>query len=253
MPREGTLWREGEDTIHDPKLEKLDMTKKQKRQNFWFYYKWHVIIGVLVVLVGGFLIYDLLDRTEYDYTIGLMTEESVPIDVVSRMETLIAEKGEDLNGDGQVLVHVENYVIVPEDGDANDPYVQMASMTKLSSDVSTMQSVLFFSDEKSFEKFQNEESPTFSYLDGTTPKNGADDYENMRLPWEEITALSSADWTFEGKDDSGNAVTYDVSDGMKEFSLSIRVIEGTQFADDEAKQTYYQKNIELLNRLKGEL
>ena len=250
MPREGTLWREGEDTIHDPKLEKTAMNKKQKRQNFWFYHKWHVIIALAVVIIGGYFIYDVLHKTEYDYTIGLITEESVPTDIVGRMENLISEKGEDLNGDGQVLVHIENYIVASEGESAAIPNMQMASVTKLMSDMSSMQSVIFFTDDKSFQRYQKD-STAFSYLDGTTPKDGADDYDKMRLPWEDLTALSAGDWTFYGKDTDGNDIPVDVSGDMKNLSASLRVFEGTDFAKDEAKASYYQKNVELLKALQG--
>ena len=28
-----------------------EMTAKEKRENFWFYYKWHVIVGIFVVIL----------------------------------------------------------------------------------------------------------------------------------------------------------------------------------------------------------
>jgi len=40
MSREHLLLHTGEDTIHDPKIEKKNLSPKDKRKNFWFYHKW---------------------------------------------------------------------------------------------------------------------------------------------------------------------------------------------------------------------
>ena len=55
MSREHLLLHTGEDTIHDPKIEKKNLSPKDKRKNFWFYHKWHIVI-VLVVLVFAALL-----------------------------------------------------------------------------------------------------------------------------------------------------------------------------------------------------
>ena len=41
MARDRYLWNAGEDTIHGPSKEQKVTTKKQKRENFWFYHKFN--------------------------------------------------------------------------------------------------------------------------------------------------------------------------------------------------------------------
>ena len=38
-----------------PEQPKHEMTGKEKRENFWFYHKWHVIVGIVaaVLLTAG--------------------------------------------------------------------------------------------------------------------------------------------------------------------------------------------------------
>ena len=64
------------------------MTPRQKWDNFWFYHKWHVVVGVVVALLVGLMIRDVVTNTEPDYTIGVLTSQSLPYDA----ELTLAEK-----------------------------------------------------------------------------------------------------------------------------------------------------------------
>ena len=58
MARERYLLGAGEDTIHSGVIELK--TAKDKRANWWFYHKNHLIIGIIMTIVVGSLIYSIV-------------------------------------------------------------------------------------------------------------------------------------------------------------------------------------------------
>ena len=117
MSREHLLLHTGEDTIHDPKIEKKNLSPKDKRKNFWFYHKWHIVIVLVVLAFAALLSKDFFNRVNPDYEIGLLTKTSFPEDAVNQLQEALAEKAVDRNNDGQVIVRVNQYVIVPGSGE----------------------------------------------------------------------------------------------------------------------------------------
>ena len=71
-------------TLHiDPEDLKPDeprgpLTPKEKWQNFWFYYKWHVVVGVVVLLLVIFMVRDFVSRVEPDLQMSFITSQSLP-------------------------------------------------------------------------------------------------------------------------------------------------------------------------------
>ena len=66
MSREHLLLHTGEDTIHDPKIEKKNLSPKDKRKNFWFYHKWHIVIVDVYKRQAPTIINTFLEA--YDFT-----------------------------------------------------------------------------------------------------------------------------------------------------------------------------------------
>ena len=60
MAREHLLLEGSEDTIH--LTEEKPLSKKEKRQNWWYYHKIHLLIGLVAVLIGGYFVYNVVYR-----------------------------------------------------------------------------------------------------------------------------------------------------------------------------------------------
>lgn len=89
---------------------------RSKIQNFWFYYKKHLLIGLAVVLVAGYLMSQ--KSPEPDYHIGLVRAEPLPGEVLQELEARFTAAGTDVNGDGQVLVQIHTYCVnLADDGE----------------------------------------------------------------------------------------------------------------------------------------
>ena len=154
MARERYLVHQGEETIHSEKLEHTPQTPKEKRQYFWYYHKWHILIGVVAAILLGFIIYDFASKVEPDYQIGLITEYDVPENVVQDMENKLQLGAKDRNGDGKVVVQISNYALGGENSNAQ---ITAASVTRLMGDFTTYSDMMFICDSKGYDYIQQQE------------------------------------------------------------------------------------------------
>ena len=53
------------------------MTGKEKRENFWFYHKWHVIVGIVAALMVFSFVWEIATQVHPDYTCLLYTSRCV--------------------------------------------------------------------------------------------------------------------------------------------------------------------------------
>lgn len=279
MSREHLLLHTGEDTIHDPKTEKNDLTPKEKRKNFWFYHKWHILIILVVLVFAVLLSKDFFTRVNPDYEIGLLTQTSYPEDAVNQLQDALAKKGQDLNNDGQVIVRVNQYVIVPGGGEelssdgqvvsappaassaasgeesleTSSQYVdanmQMASFVKFSVDLQDDQSMIFLVAEDSLDYFQNGYH-LFAKSDYSSPDMESTDNADIGIPWNDLPYLEGLKLTVQSWDDNYNDIEVDVTEPFQELRVCIRDLEQLNHKDDQGKIDYYNANKELLESLK---
>ncbi len=239
MARDRYLWNAGEEEINNEKKVLRADTRKSKWDNFWFYHKTHVIAGVLFALIAAWFVYDMAMKVNPDYQVSIITQSSYPVETLDKLGEQLANYGKDLNGDGQVIVQVNNYVMATSDTDTSvDANTQMASVTRFSVDVQSGDSMIFLADEASFKK-QQEMNTLWSYLDGTNPEEGATDYENMRVPWSEAEGLCSLDLSVE--EDSLYSDEF-VQALMDRLYVGMRCFNGTAIDDDPEKQAYYEES-----------
>lgn len=63
------------DEIREQQMKTRDMSLKGKLSYFWYYYKIHVLVTVIVLIVGGRLIYDMATAKDYNFY-GMMMNSS---------------------------------------------------------------------------------------------------------------------------------------------------------------------------------
>ena len=85
------------------------MNYKEKLQNFWFYYKKHLLVALAVVLVLGYLGIPNRNTAQPDYHIGLVRQIPCTEEELAALEEYFVRAGTDVNGDGQVLVKLHTY------------------------------------------------------------------------------------------------------------------------------------------------
>lgn len=223
------------------------MTRKKKLENFWFYYKWHLIIGAVVLVLVGSFVYEMASQVDPDYQIAIVTETMLPDAVLEGLETQLAGFADDFNSDGKIKVSVMQYNLSIGGGDATnpaDPYTQMAGSTKLMADAQSGDSMLYLTDD--VKGFQAAHS-LFAYNDGTTPAEGeTPDFSRMGVQWADCPKLAALDL--------GQAVQFDgtsvpAQDYMKSFVLLPRAFEGTAVADKQKLVAYHESSLRLFDAL----
>lgn len=248
MARERYLINAGESAETYGKEPVKPKTPKEKWENFWFYHKWHVIIGCLAAAVGAYLIFQTVSRVEPDYTIGLICSKTYPDDAVGKLEKQMEKYGTDRNKDGKVTVTIVQYNISSSSSASPmaDPNAAMAASIKLDADIETFSSALFLTDDANFLANQKQ-LQMFAYLDGTTPAEGAADYDRMRVSYKSCKAFGSDVFSENYTDMSGNS--YDMSTLFGNLSLSPRILQNTKYENDSNKKSYYNDCLQLMNAL----
>ncbi|RKJ40768.1 hypothetical protein D7X94_06845 [Acutalibacter sp. 1XD8-33] len=249
MARERYLVGAGEDTIHTGVIELK--TARDKRKNWWHYHKVHVLVILLLLGVAASLVYTVVTRERPDYTIGVLTSYKLPEEVLEAMEERVAQYAGDRNGDGEVLVRMDNYVMGGTNSAADYQAIQ-AAYTRFAGDAAMNTSMIFIHDEDAFQTMESSLGGFFQYNNGSAMPEEAKDFENAMRPWEDFKGLEG--FTAEGGDMLSQWTPEIVAELCGRLRISIRTAEGSGFAKDEKVMAYYQDSVDLLDRLyRGEL
>lgn len=169
--------------------EKVPLTDRERRKNWWYYHKWHVVIGVVGVLILADLVCHALGvgQVKPDYRIAYVGASPLPEDTAAAVETAFASLGEDLNGDGKTVAQLVQYNSYPANGGADAQY-WAANEVRLQGDLNTCESYFFLlEDPEWFQKSYH----ALSRLDGSLPEKDDDSVEDVCLAWSECPALAS--------------------------------------------------------------
>lgn len=203
------------DQISMKKPQMKEETRK-KIDNFWYYYKIHVLVVVFILFVAGVFIKDIVTKVDYDYSVAFVTEEMMTDEEISSIQSVFEREAEDLNGDGEIHVEVQNYTI-PQ-GDSADPQLVAAGQTKLTVDIQDGTSMIFFLSPGCYE----------SYKDSGV------------LPADESEYIKFSDCT--GYEEAGSPKE------LGDLMGALRLVEDTKLKKDQNKMDYYEANKELFEK-----
>lgn len=189
---------------------------RKKIDNFWYYYKIHVLVVVFILFVAGAFIKDIVTKVDYDYSVAFVTEEMMTNEEISSIQSVFEREAEDLNGDGEIHVEVQNYTI-PQ-GDSADPQLVAAGQTKLTVDIQEGTSMIFFLSPGCYE----------SYKDSGV------------LPADESEYIKFSDCT--GYEEAGSPKE------LGDLMGALRLVEDTKLKKDQNKMDYYEANKELFEK-----
>ena len=194
-----------------------ELTKAEKRENWWHYHKWHVVIGVIAALVAVYMILDIFFRKDPvpDYQIAYVGAGQMPEETAAAIEAAAAAMGEDLNGDGQVLVRLRQYVS-DKDG---DPNTLVAASVQLMVDVAEQESFLFLLENPA--EFQ-QGYHTLCRLDGSLPEEADNSAEDCVLAWSQCPVLAGMDLGEYAYDLLGGTISGDSQEFMSRLFIGRR-------------------------------
>lgn len=137
---------------------------RKKLSNFWYYYKVHTVVAVITVLILAILVSQCAAKESYDYAVVLSMATVVEEPAAELMGEELARFGEDLNGDGKVMVEVINCTY-----GSNDT-VRINQLGKLQARLALPETVIFLLDEASFSDL--DDMGLFGTADGFDAKAG---------------------------------------------------------------------------------
>ncbi|MDU8691246.1 hypothetical protein RX411_08065 [Faecalibacterium prausnitzii] len=166
-------------------------TRKERWANWWDYnLKWVIILGILVAFFGYNFIGQYFFTVKPDYRVAVVAPHYLPEATQTALQDALAAYGEDLNGDGKVVVKLNVYTMDFGNEDS-DAYLDMAGTTKLSTDIQgALSSIFILYDPAGFQQTTG----TLRYLDGSLPQSDADsDWWNMVYRWTDCPVLAGLD------------------------------------------------------------
>ena len=148
-------------------------TPKEKWDNFWFQYKWHVTAIVAVTVILAVLITQCATRTKSDLEVVYFTYTSALDEQTDKIAEYIEKYASDINGDGAVNVQVINCSFTDNSGNVQ---YKNTMLTKLQSLIAGDQNaLLYITDEKSY-KYLSGISDGEGIFEGEPLKFGEDFY-----------------------------------------------------------------------------
>ncbi|WP_270478104.1 hypothetical protein [Faecalibacterium prausnitzii] len=154
--------------------------KKRSRANWW-YYNWGIVTVAAMVIVGvAYVAHGLLTTVDPDYTVAVVTAEALPDEAVQRLQTALADYAEDANGDGAVIVQVNNYTW-SADAALTDMNGQMAGATQMNTDLANGESKIWIL----------EDPDGFEQAYGALSEKLGAEWQTKLMPWSDLPALSA--------------------------------------------------------------
>ena len=154
--------------------------KKRSRANWW-YYNWGIVTVAAMVIVGvAYVAHGLLTTVDPDYTVAVVTAEALPDEAVQRLQTALADYAEDANGDGTVVVQVNNYTW-SADAALTDMNGQMAGATQMNTDLANGESKIWIL----------EDPDGFEQAYGALSEKLGAEWQTKLMPWSDLPALSA--------------------------------------------------------------
>lgn len=213
---------------------KRELTPREKRINWWHYHKWHVVIVLVVIVALISMIRDIAYNKSNlpDYQVACVGTNGLPEDTAEALSAALAELGEDLNGDGQVLVQINQYLVDSEE-------FGMAARVQLMADVSEGFSFVYLLEDPA--AFQ-EQYGVLAYPDGTILEEGTEPSGDLWLSWSDcpvLTQLPLGSYTLSGVDQE---VIGDSQALMSQLYIARRGVgESSKFDDLEGCIALWQK------------
>ena len=216
-------------------------TAAEKRKNWWHYHKWHILLGGVLALVLADIGWHALGigETVPDYQIAYVGTNPLPSDTAKAVEAAFAALGADANGDGKVVVKLNQYARAGGDSADAASYAAAAEV-RLLGDIEKCDSFFFLLED--FETFQTDYD-VLSRLDGSQPDSGEN--TELALRWGDCPALSAFDLGEYSENLLGQTVSGSSRELVENLYLARRGVRaGRTSGDSEACEALWKDLME---------
>lgn len=203
-------------------------------ENFWYHYKFHTIVFVIVLVTLAVSITQCATKTDYDYKIVVATR-SVTLSTfqLQAMTEELNRYGEDLNGDGEVNLMLVDCTL---DGNTSDYDALLAKQQKLQLLLMTdIEAMLFVTDDECLQWIDDLNPKTNFIADTGLPHNNGKSFiiSNTHIiqnPKNNVTVEKKLLWP-------------------DDLSICRRRIEGTAFEEKEGIEEATKNADEFIQRI----
>lgn len=130
---------------------------KKKWENYWYYYKWHTIAGVFVLLLAVVFIHDIATKEQYDTTVMFAHSEYVEDAEIAQLKSTLEQYIPDVDGNGEVnLLMTPIFMQGGEGGEPSDPEYAYAMQMKMVSELSVNPTLIVIFDDGFLRTFSEE-------------------------------------------------------------------------------------------------
>lgn len=177
---------------YEPIAPAREYTEQEKAQNWWHYHKFHVLIAVVTFGVAVWFLSDLFLRTEPDYQIGYVGPQELSPSVADALAQELAAFGEDRNGDGQVIVAINQFALdfAGTDADEYDAAERSANTVRLTAELSSDAGnyIFLLADPEGFQR----QLGALQNLDGSLPPEDAvaAEWDKTVYRWDDCPVLT---------------------------------------------------------------
>ena len=158
-------------------------------KNWWYYHKWYVIIGVILLGIAIDLVGNALGLfTKFpDLQIAYIGKAPLPQDTAAAIQQAFTALAGDFNQDGEVIVQVNQYVSNSSTTDVDTAYYQYASEITLIGDISDCESYFFLMEDP--QGFQRE-FQLLALPDGNCPDEADYTINDKVIVWSDCPILT---------------------------------------------------------------
>ncbi len=165
------------------------MTRKQRMANWFYYNKWWLLVGLVLLSIIGSIVWNALGigKTKPDYIFAYIGSKDLPQTCAEALEGELASLGQDVNGDGKVAVELRQYITNRSGDPETALYYNYADETVLLADITRAESYFFLVEDaaKVQKAFQ-----IFAMADGTPPADEDLSVEDKVYQWQDCPVLS---------------------------------------------------------------
>ena len=201
-----------------------------RAKNWWYYHKWYVICGIILVFILGDIAWNALGigTKKPDFQIAYVGKLPLPDDTVVALEQAFASLSGDFNGDGEAIVQVNQYTLDFRSADSEAASTNYTSEIQLMADLSACESYFFLTDDP--EALQ-QGLQIFAGPDGSAPDETDVSVADKVLLWADCSALTDMDLGSYTISVAGSEITGDSQELLSGLSLGRRYFVGGKTID----------------------
>ena len=156
--------------------------KKRSRANWWYYHWGFVAVAAVLAVSVIYVAHGLLTTVDPDYTVAVVTAQPLPDEAVQSLQTALEAYADDTNGDGAVIVQVNNYTW-SANASLTEQNQQMAGATQMNTDLANGESKIWIL----------EDPDGFEQAYGALREKLGENWKTQLILWSQQPTLSKLD------------------------------------------------------------